>query len=63
MDINEIAIPFISVLHNEINLFFLTTQPVIVSVVLILKFTLNSIYIRPFRGFPNVSSYFYILID
>ena len=22
MDINEIAIPFISVLHNEINLFF-----------------------------------------
>ena len=33
MDINEIAIPFISVLHNEINLFFCTTQPVIVRVV------------------------------
>ena len=44
MDINEIAIPFISVLHNEINLFFCTTQPVIVSVVFKLKFTLNSIY-------------------
>ena len=61
MDINEIAIPFISVLHNKFILLH-TTQPVIVSVVLILKFTLNSIY-RPFRGFPNVSSYFYILID
>ena len=43
MDINEIAIPFISVLHNKFILLH-TTQPVIVSVVLILKFTLNSIY-------------------
>ena len=39
MDINEIAIPFISVLHNKFILLH-TTQPVIVSVVLILKFTL-----------------------
>ena len=61
MDINEIAIPLY--LFFIINLFFCTTQPVIVSVVFKTKIHFKFHIYRPFRGFPNVSSYFYILID
>ena len=58
----KVAIP-LSILHNEINLFFLTTQPVIVSVVFKLKFTLNSIYKDLLEVFQMFRHIFYILID